>query len=66
MRVIRVNLIRRSGGWRPHILVITFLEPRKRVVFARDYISAAKYYDFDKDLLLEGKLRSTHYQIYDR
>jgi hypothetical protein len=55
--MIRANLIRRSGGWRPHILVITFLESEEAGrAFARDDISAAKYYDFDKDFLLEGRV----------
>jgi hypothetical protein len=34
--------------------------------FAGDDISAAKYYDFDKDFPLELEPCSTHYEKYDR
>jgi hypothetical protein len=34
--------------------------------FAGDDISVAKYYDFDKDFLLELEPCSTHYETYDR
>ena len=34
--------------------------------FAGDEISVAKYYNFDKDFLLELEPCSTHYEMYDR
>ena len=33
---------------------------------AGDDISVAKYYDFDKDFLIELEPRSTHYEMYYR
>jgi hypothetical protein len=40
--------------------------PRKRsAAFAGEDVSVAKYYDFDKDCLLELEPCSTHYEIYD-
>jgi hypothetical protein len=32
---------------------------------AGDDISVAKYYDFDKDFLIEMESCSTHYEMYD-
>jgi len=34
--------------------------------FAGDDISAAKYYDFDKNFLFEMEPTSSHYETYDR
>ncbi len=34
--------------------------------FAGDDISVAKYYDFDKDFLLELEPCSSHYEMYDQ
>jgi hypothetical protein len=33
--------------------------------FARDDVSEAKYYDFDKDFLIEMEPCSMHYDMYD-
>jgi heme-degrading monooxygenase HmoA len=47
--------------------VVTFWESEAAIrAFAEDDISVAKYYDLDKDFLLELEPCSTHYEIYDR
>jgi heme-degrading monooxygenase HmoA len=48
-----------------HFLRVTFWESEEAIrAFAGDDISVAKYYDFDKDFLLEPC--STHYEMYDK
>jgi hypothetical protein len=50
-----------------HFLTITFWESEEAIrAFAGDDISRAKYYDFDKDFLLELEPCSTHYDMYDK
>jgi len=47
--------------------MVTFWESEAAIrAFAGDGISAAKYYDFDKDFLLELESCSAHYEMYDR
>ena len=47
--------------------MVTFWESEMAIrAFAGNDISVAKYYDFDKDFLLELEPYSTHYEIYDR
>jgi hypothetical protein len=47
--------------------MVTFWESEVAIrVFAGDDISVAKYYDFDKEFLLELEPRSTHYEMYDQ
>ena len=45
-----------------HVLGVRGGDPR----FSGDDISVAKYYDFDKDFLLELEPCSTHYEMYDK
>lgn len=59
--------LRRIEGDTAHFLRVTFWESEAAIrAFAGDDISVAKYYDFDKDFLLELEPCSTHYETYDR
>ncbi len=59
--------LRRIEGDTAHFLMITFWESEVAIrAFAGDDISVAKYYDFDKNFLLELESCSTHYETYDR
>ena len=59
--------LRRIEGDTAHFLMVTFWESEEAIrAFAGDDISLAKYYDFDKDFLLELEPCSTHYEMYDR
>lgn len=59
--------LRRIEGDSAHFLMVTFWESEAAIrAFAGDDISAAKYYDFDKDFLLELEPCSAHYEMYDR
>jgi len=49
--------LRRMEGDTAHFLMVTFWE-------SEEDISMAKYYDFDKDFLLELEPCSTHYEMY--
>ena len=50
-----------------HFLMLTFWESEDAIrAFAGDDITVAKYYDFDKDFLLEMEPTSTHYEAFDR
>jgi hypothetical protein len=58
--------LRRIEGDTAHFLMVTFWESEVALrAFAGDDTSA-KYYDFDKDFLLELELCSAHYEMYDR
>jgi hypothetical protein len=58
--------LRRMEGDTAHFLMITFWETEEAIrAFAGDDISVAKYYDFDKDFLIEMEPCSTHYEMYD-
>jgi heme-degrading monooxygenase HmoA len=59
--------LRRIEGDTAHFLMVTFWESEDAVrAFAGNEISVAKYYDFDKNFLLEMEPTSTHYETYDR
>jgi heme-degrading monooxygenase HmoA len=59
--------LRRIEGDRAHFLMVTFWESEAAIrAFAGDDIRVAKYYDFDKNFLLELEPHSTHYEMYDR
>ncbi|MBV8163238.1 MAG: antibiotic biosynthesis monooxygenase [Candidatus Eremiobacteraeota bacterium] len=59
--------LRRIEGDTAHFLMITIWESEADVRrFAGDDIRRAKYYDFDKDFLLELEPFATHYEVYDR
>ncbi len=59
--------LRRIEGDVAHFLMVTFWESEDAIrAFAGDAITVAKYYDFDKNFLLEMEPTSTHYETYDR
>jgi hypothetical protein len=59
--------LRRIEGDTAHFLMVTYWESEEAIrAFAGDDISVAKYYDFDKDFLIEMEPCSTHYEMYDR
>jgi heme-degrading monooxygenase HmoA len=59
--------LRRVEGSLAHFLMITFWESEEAIrAFAGDDINVAKYYDFDKDFLIEMEPCSVHYETYDR
>jgi heme-degrading monooxygenase HmoA len=59
--------LRRMDGATAHFLMITFWESEEAIrAFAGHDISMAKYYDFDKDFLLELEPCSIHYEMYDK
>jgi hypothetical protein len=58
--------LRRIDDDTAHFLMVTFWESEDAIrAFAGDDISRAKYYDFDKDFLIELEPCSTHYEMYD-
>jgi hypothetical protein len=58
---------RRIEGDIAHFLMVTFWESEDAIrAFAGDDISVAKYYEFDKNFLLELESASSHYETYDR
>jgi hypothetical protein len=58
--------LRRIEGGTAHFLMVTFWESEVAVrAFAGDDINVAKYYDFDKDFLLELEPCSSHYETYE-
>jgi heme-degrading monooxygenase HmoA len=59
--------LRRLEGDTAHFLMVTFWESEEAIcAFAGDDISVAKYYDFDKDFLLDLEPYSTHYEMYEK
>src|ERR1700732_71467 len=59
--------LRRMEGDTAHFLMVTFWASEETIrAFAGDDISLAKYYDFDKDFLLELETCSTHYEMYEK
>ena len=58
--------LRRIEGDVAHFLMVTLWESEDAVrAFAGDDITVAKYYDFDKNFLLEMEPASTHYETFD-
>ncbi len=58
--------LRRIEGDTAHFLMVTFWEWEDAIrSFAGADISVAKYYDFDKDFLLELEPGAIHYEMYD-
>jgi hypothetical protein len=59
--------LRRMEGDTAHFLMVTFWESEDAIrAFAGDDISIAKYYDFDRNFLLELEPCSTHCEMYDK
>jgi heme-degrading monooxygenase HmoA len=58
--------LRRIEGDTAHFLMLTFWESEEAIrTFAGSDISKAKYYDFDRNFLLEMEPFSLHYETYD-
>ena len=59
--------LRRIEGDTAHFLMVTFWESEAAIrAFAGDDISVAKYYDFDRNFLVELEPCSIHYETYER
>jgi heme-degrading monooxygenase HmoA len=59
--------LRHIEGDIAHFLMLTFWESEDAIrAFTGDSLTTAKYYDFDKNFLLEMEPASTHYETYDR
>ncbi len=59
--------LRSVAGDRAHFLMLTFWESRDAIAkFAGQDIERAKYYDFDKNFLLELEPTVRHYELFDR
>lgn len=58
--------LRQTEGDVARFVMLTFWESREAIArFAGNNIEAAKYYDFDRDFLLELEPSVKHYEIYD-
>jgi heme-degrading monooxygenase HmoA len=58
-------VLRHLDGDVAHFLTLSFWESRERIVsFAGENIDVAKYYDFDRDFLLEFESYVKHYELY--
>jgi heme-degrading monooxygenase HmoA len=58
--------LRRINGEVAHFLMLTFWESEEAIrAFAGPDISVAKYYEFDKDFLLEMEPQVTHFEACD-
>ncbi len=57
----------RAEGEVVHVEMLTFWESREAIArFAGDNIEIAKYYDFDKEFLLEMEPHVRHYDMWDQ
>lgn len=58
--------LREIRGDEAHFVMLTFWESREAIqTFAGKDVEAAKYYDFDRDFLLEMEPFVKHYELYD-
>jgi heme-degrading monooxygenase HmoA len=61
---ISVHILERAEGNVTHFITLTFWENLESIKgFAGDDIELAKYYDEDKDFLLEFEKNVTHYEV---
>lgn len=59
--------LRRFEGEIMHIEMLTFWESLEAIKgFAGADVEEARYYDFDKDFLLEFEPKVRHYEMFDR
>ena len=59
-----VTILRRIQGAEAHFLILTLWESRAAIAaFAGADIEKAKYYDEDRDFLLEFEPTVTHYEV---
>ncbi len=57
--------LRRLEGDRAHFVMLTFWESREAIIkFAGENIEKAKYYDFDKEFLVELEPNVQHYEVF--
>ena len=60
-----VYVLRRIEGADGHVLLLTLWDSADAIrQFAGEDIDKAKYYDFDKDYLLELEPTVTHYEVF--
>lgn len=58
--------LRENRGDETHFLMLTFWESRDSIQsFAGENIQSAKYYDFDRDFLLDLEPFVRHYELYE-
>jgi heme-degrading monooxygenase HmoA len=59
--------LRRVEGDTAHFVMVSFWESEEAIrAFTGNNINQAKYYDLDKNFLLDPEPSSTHYEMYDR
>ena len=60
-----VYVMRRIEGGEAHFLLLTLWESENAIrQFAGPDMSAAKYYEFDREFLLELEPAATHYDVF--
>jgi len=58
-------VLRRIEGDIAHFMTLSFWDSRDAIAkFAGENIDIAKYYDFDRDFLLEFEPHVSHYEVY--
>jgi heme-degrading monooxygenase HmoA len=58
--------LRRIEGDVAHFIMLTFWDSMQAISgFAGENVEAAKYYDFDRDFLIELEPTVTHYDVVD-
>jgi heme-degrading monooxygenase HmoA len=61
---LSVHILRREEGERTHFITLTFWESMEAIEkFAGVPVDRAKYYDEDKEFLLEFESRVTHWEV---
>jgi heme-degrading monooxygenase HmoA len=61
---ISVHILERTEGDVTHFITLTFWKDMESIkAFAGNDVEAAKYYDEDKDFLLEFELKVIHYEV---
>lgn len=64
---IAAYALRRFEGEVMHIEMLTFWESLDSIKgFAGDDVEEARYYEFDKDFLLEFEPKVRHYEMFDK
>ncbi len=59
-------VLRRDEEAVSHFYMLTFWDSLRAVAdFAGEDVSAAKYYDFDSEFLVEQEPKVHHYEVYD-
>ena len=64
---LAAHALRRFEGDVMHIEMLTFWDSLESIKgFAGEDVEAARYYDFDRDFLLEFEPKVRHYEMFDR